>query len=97
MADDELTDAAKAEIAAAIAIVREDRIDKLLRERLATPKEPVPQNPPVPPSPTPNNPPVPPTPNPTPPPTNNPPGPTPPNPEPTPKKRGLYWGDRLDD
>lgn len=95
MADDELTDAAKKEIADAIAIVREDRIDKLLRERLASPKESNPPTPPIPPNPpTPPNP-VPPTPNPPPAPPSNDPNNPPTNPPA--KKRGLYWSDRLDD
>jgi hypothetical protein len=89
MADDELTDAAKAEIRDAIRIVREDRFERYARERLEKwePKTPQPT-----PEPTPT--PTPPTPE---------PGPTPPppNPEPAPeskpKKRGLWWADAEDE
>lgn len=79
MTDDGLTDAAKKEIADAIRIVREDRFERYVRERLAkneaapTPDKPV-TDAPVPPPPVPADP------------------QSEPEP-PTPKKRGLYWGD----
>jgi hypothetical protein len=91
-----LTDAAKAEIAAAIAIVREDRFSKHVKSVMdghkATPA-PTPPTPPAPtpPAPTPPTPPTPPG-GPTPPPALP---PTPPTPEA--KKRGLWWGEAVAD
>lgn len=93
--DSGLTPEAKAEIAAAIKIVKEDKLEKFLRARLPDPANPVPPTPsPTPPPPTP--------PNPTPPP--NPPSPTPPPPAPDPPtndppavtRRSVYWGDLPD-
>jgi hypothetical protein len=93
---DGLTDAAKAEIAAAIRIVREDRIDKLLRDRLKSPApDPLfnPNDPPKDPpkDPDPKDPPKDPI---TPPPAKD---PTidPPIDEPK-GKRSAYWGEILD-
>jgi len=84
MAD--LTDEAKAEIAAAVAIVKEDRILKYLREnKTALTIEPSVEPPTV----GPTEPPVDPN-KPTPPPIK-------PPTDPKPKKRGLYWGDNADD
>lgn len=96
MADDDLTDAAKAEIAAAIRIVREDRFEQYARTAIEkhAPKNdpPTPPNPPVPPGPTPPI--VPPGPTPPPPPPIVPPMP----PEPPKKKSRLsYWGEQSDD
>lgn len=87
----ELTDEAKKEIAAAVAIVREDRILKYLRENHAT----TPTGGPTPdPNTDPSNPP-------TPEPVVDPSKPTPPPVKPpqppATKKRGLYWGDSVDD
>lgn len=87
---DELTDAAKAEIAAAIAIVREDRFEKFARDRLGKLSESKPtETPPTPPT---NNPPT--------VPTGNPPPPTEPSQPPTEPsnvgKKSIWWGDRLD-
>lgn len=87
MPPDELTAEAKAEIAAAFAIVKRDKDRSMLRDvhkHVTTPPTP-PTPPPVPP--TPPTPPVPPT-----PPTPPPPPPTPPTPpNPPAKKRGGYW------
>lgn len=84
MAD--LTDEAKAEIAAAVAIVKEDRILKYLRENKTAPTTELPIESstvdPTEPSVDPNKP--------TPPPIK-------PPADPKPKKRGLYWGDNADD
>lgn len=87
---DELTDAAKAEIAAAFQILKEDKTHAWYKRMLAEHhrKEENPS-----PAPTPA-----PAPTPTPVPTNPPPGPppqkTPPDTPPTPvKKRGVWWGD----
>jgi hypothetical protein len=86
---DELTPEAKAEIAAAFAIVKGDKDRAMLRavhKHVTTPPAP----PPTPePTPAPK-----PTPEPTPAPTPPPPTPTPtPTPEPIPKKKSAYWGD----
>lgn len=69
-----LTDEARAEIAAAVAIVREDRFEQFVRGRLQGPasdKSPKPGDPP-------------------PPKTDDGSGPKP-------EKRGLFWGDRLNE
>jgi hypothetical protein len=78
---DELTPEAKAEIAAAIEIVRQDKNDQWWKDKVSTwePKAP-PTDPPKPPD------------GPNPPPPTDPPKPPDP-PEDAPKKRGLYWGD----
>lgn len=85
---DELTDAAKAAIADAVRIVREDKMDKWIRDRMVKhsgtpptdpPKPPDPPTPPTPPTPT--DPPVPPPPTPTDP------------PKPPEKRRSGYWGE----
>lgn len=89
----ELTPEAKAEIAAAVKIVREDSVDKLLRKHLST-KTTDPKDPPTPASTSTSNPPVPTTTGPNPPPTNSSPNDSPPPPDPAPKK-SLYWGDGL--
>lgn len=83
-----LTDAAKAEIAAAIAIVREDRFEKYVRARQAKPNtETPPANPPADPpkNEPPANPPV------------NPPPPkdTPPDTPPPVSNYSKYWGEIL--
>ena len=91
--NDQLTDAAKREIEAAVKAVKEDRIYAAV---MAGRKPPEPTDPPKP-----NDPPKP-DPKPDPPkPTDPqadppPPSPNPPNNDP-PKKAGLWWGDRLDD
>lgn len=88
-----LTDAAKAEIAEAIRIVRADRFEKHVRDTLGK-HSPAPTPPaPTPPTPTPTPPaPTPPAPGgPTPPPVKEPPA----DPPADPPKRGLWWGDRL--
>jgi hypothetical protein len=90
MSEDILTDAAKAEIAAAVKIVREDRHYALLSKvaKQTEPKpEPEPTPPPTPPTP-PADPPKPPTPPVLPPPPVPPTPPTPPT-----KRRSAYWGD----
>lgn len=74
---DELTDAAKKEIADAIRIVREDRFEAYVRERMTKettepPKNDPPKDGPTPPPPVPQ--------------------PENPAPE-APKKRGLWWGE----
>lgn len=90
----DLTEDAKAEIAAAFKIVREDKHHAMLRTiaKNTTPKEPTP---PVEPPVVPPTPPTPPT-----PPVVEPPPPKPPVVPPTPpaveKRRSAYWGD-LDD
>jgi hypothetical protein len=94
--DSDLTDAAKAEIAEAVKIVREDKLHSMVRElHSRTPGNPPdskPGDPPAPPSPgpKPGDPPA--------PPANDPPNPPPPSDPPPdpPKKNGLFWGDRLD-
>lgn len=83
---DELTDAAKAEIAAAIAIVREDRFEKHVRATLSKHTPPTPPKPDTPP-PTPPKPDAPPPP---------PPKPDAPPPDTPPKRASLWWGDQLD-
>lgn len=88
---DELTDEAKAEIAAAVAIVREDRLEKFLRGHpLLNPPKPT-----DPPAPKLTDPPAPkltdpPGPKPTDPP---PPKPTDPPSDPPKVKKGLWWPD----
>lgn len=78
-----LSDDAKAELDAAIAIVREDRLEKFLRGRFSEPKPIDPPKPTDPPKPAdPNNPPPPPPPVP----------PTDPPADP-PKKKSGYWGE----
>lgn len=73
-----LTDEARAEIAEAIRIVREDRFESFVRGRLQGPKSDT--------DPKPGDPPPPKT------------GNAPPNPDDkTPPKRGLFWGDRLNE
>lgn len=92
--DDELTDAAKAEIAAGIAIVKEDRIMKFLT--VQNPPKPADIDPPKPTDP-PTDPPKPvDPPKPTDPKPVEPPPPTPPT-DPLPPKKGIWWGDQLDD
>lgn len=78
---DGLTDAAKAEIKAAIAIIREDRFEKYVRSRAAKPADPKPTDPPADPKPT--DPPV------TPPPAD----PKPTDPPPDDKQKSRYWGE----
>lgn len=91
--DDELTDAAKAEIAAGIAIVKEDRILKFLT--VQNPPKPADIDPPKPTDPPTDPKPVDP-PKPTDPKPVEPPPPTPPT-DPLPPKKGIWWGDQLDD
>ena len=84
----DLTDAAKAEIADAIRIVREDKFEKFVRERMAKPTDPPPTDPPTPPK---TGEPVPPPPKPTDPPPTDP---------PTPPKTGsksAWWGEIYSD
>ena len=76
-----LTEDAKKELKEAIAIVREDRMDKFIRSRMA-PKDDPPSDPP----PT-NDPPNPP------PPKDDPPNDPPPNPT----RKSSYWGELLDE
>ena len=79
---EELTDAAKKEIAEAIRIVREDRFEKYVRGHVAKPADPLPP-------PDPNAPPV--T-----PPVTPPPGPDPndpPNDPPSDKEYSRWWGE----
>lgn len=87
----ELTDAAKAEIQAAIAIVRADKHDKMLRQiaKNTTKEEPAvpPVVPPVPPVVPPVVSPV------VPPPPVAPPAPTPPVDTPPAKRKSLWWGE----
>lgn len=89
---DGLTDEAKAELQAAIALIREDRFEKYARTAIKK-NTPKPADPPPPPTPQPVDPP---------PPKNDPPTPPPPkvDPPPTdppPKKKRMWWGDALDD
>lgn len=84
---DGLTDAAKAEIAEAFRILKEDKTDAWYRKMVAKhhqtpPTDPKPTDPPTDPKPT--DPPKPP-----PPPVKDPPT----DPPPEPKKRGIWWGE----
>ena len=92
-----LTEEAKAELAAAIAIVREDRFEKYARQTLGknAPKDP-PKDPLIDPNPDPNPDPKDPAPK---DPVNPPPpkDPAPKDPDPKPTRRSAYWGELLDD